>query len=1075
MSNLRSNKIKLNSEQLKAVEQLEGPTIILAGAGTGKTFTIVEKIKHLIESKLYKPEEILCLTFSNEATNSLKEKILKSINTLTTPTIKTFHGFCADILRNEYNLLNINENFKIVTPDDLKIILTLKFNISPYLSNRYISSISTIKDFGISKKEIENYFLKLKKELEKISNTEIDKIEKIVSEKKIFLKTNYENSKEHKEKKKQIKKFLDLYDEFKLFEDFLTIWDKLEEMKKEKNYLDYGDLNLLVLELFEKYNLEKYSSKYKYIIVDEFQDTNKIQFKIIEHLGKKHKNITVVGDPNQSIYGFRGSYKESFNHFMKTFKATDKNKINLTKSFRSTNSILEIAHRLIKNNYENEKDCFKTYNAENIKGDKVSIIETLNYDEEIRHITEVIEEKLKNGVKPEEICILYRTHKQGKKISEYLKSKNIKFLQIEKSNLLNKKEIKTTIAYLNLLNSFRNKDELSKQAFWNLFYYKNLIPLIDSYKISKFLKEKNISYNEFIFNEYKKVDISENSKKIISNIIKKVKLLYENSNQDLDEIIFQTYEIIGLNKIFSINSDEKNIQSLLNMKRFYEIAKNFKEIYEDDLDKFLRYLEIINDLGINIETKEIKDKNAIRLMTIHASKGLEFEYVFVTNLANKRFPVSRTQNEPLIPKELLPDLKKFFEGNKSKKELKEIIKEYEKEILLLEERRLAYVAFTRAKKKLYLTFSKSYNEVENSTDYSTFLEEIGYLEFLKKENYKDDFLELIIDENLKGFNQINIDKKEIFLDKIKKEIISALDDENVDYVLDKISEYKTIQNEKVINLNNCDENHLKNLIDKTKNDSVKFNLDKSSIVLSPSAISDYLDCPKKFEFSRILNLPTFKTMDSSAKIGSFIHSILEYGVNNNFKSKKEYLDYAKKEMENFEDEINEMDVCEMIEVFWERNKNKIGPNSKTEVDLFLELEGFKFFGKADRIDFLKDGEIEIVDYKTNKNAITPLKRQIQLGYYALAAKESLKLEPKKLTLDMLKLEKPVEMKIEGNLVKGINSRIQPFDLEKLRKWFIEIANNIERDFKKGEFKTTKDESKCKFCSFKFYCPRWEEE
>ena len=269
--------------------------------------------------------------------------------------------------------------------------------------------------------------------------------------------------------------------------------------------MDYSDLNHFVLQLFRKFGADKYTDRFKYVIIDEFQDTNKIQFELIEHIAHDHKNITVVGDPNQSIYGFRGSYKESFNHFMKTYGASKNDEVNLIESHRSTNKILSVSHDLIKNNYENQEECFKTFNANNIDGDKVKLYETINMAEEARLIADLIEDRLKKGVPAKEICVLFRTHKQGDYLKEYLKSRNIVVAQAGKTNLLAKREIKTTISYLSMLNNMITRTSTGEQSWWSIFHYKNQIAMEDSFKIGRYLKEnktKSISVKNF-FIEWK--------------------------------------------------------------------------------------------------------------------------------------------------------------------------------------------------------------------------------------------------------------------------------------------------------------------------------------------------------------------------------------------------------------------------------------------------------------------------------------------------------------------------------------------------------------------------------------------
>ena len=1071
----------LNKEQKQVVEKIKGACVVLAGAGTGKSYTIIEKIDNLVKSKEYLPEEILALTFSNEATNSLKNKVMSKLQSLRLPTIRTFHGFCLDILKEDAHLLNLDNEFEILLPDDAKVLLHRELDITPYWANRYVSTISTAKDFGIDISQIEEFLNTIKESLEKY--TDLDNLDTYAKEQEFILNTIHleNNTKENRETKKSIKEFLDIYNEYSSFNKFINVWKGYDEIKKERKYIDYSDLNHYVLLLFRKYGAEKYTDKFRYVIIDEFQDTNKIQFELIEFIAGDHKNITVVGDPNQSIYGFRGSYKESFNHFMKVYNATKDDEIKLVESWRSPNNILNVAHDLIKNNYSNPEECFKTFNAEKKEGDKVKVIETLNKDEEARVIADLIEEKLKEGISANEICVLFRTHRQGDYLKEYLKSRNIPVAQAGKTNLLNKREIKTTVSYLSMLNNLTNRTSTGDQAWWNLFHYKNLLSMEDSLKIGRFLKQnKEMSIDEALLHAIDKLNLNRNSEIIIKSIIDKIRDLHEKSNLPLEELVLEIYEITGLNRAFSYKRTPENIEALMNLKKFYDVVKSFREFHGDDLNNLIDYMEVLRDLGVSINASEIQNDNAIRFMTIHASKGLEFEVVIVSNMAESRFPVTRTQNEPLIPKSLLPDLKIYLEekGEMTDKEREKAIKEYEKEMLLIEERRLAYVAITRAKNQLFLTFARDYKGSTDSNSESIFLNEIGYDNWRTMEKVENPTIEYILDEQELNTAIAPTGHKDRLLDSIKTQIIEALDSEDNDRILDLISQYKSVKTEEIVNLNNLPPEELKKLIQKAKEGHSGLKFDKSMITLSPTALIDYKECPKKYELTRILQMPSKNDLDDaadSASFGSFVHKVLEDGVSSKYTSEKQFQEYAKELIQKDEWKNLSIDDAEaLISIFWERNRNKINNKSVTEIALPLEIEGFRFFGLADRIDEFEDGTLEIIDYKTNKSAIDAKKRAYQLGYYALACREGLCKEPKKLTLEMLKLEKPVEFTVEGDEVKGAEARTKGFKISEIRQEFIDTANSIAKDFE-SEFEIAKDDNACRFCGVKFYCPKWNED
>ncbi|MBD3155743.1 MAG: AAA family ATPase, partial [Candidatus Aenigmarchaeota archaeon] len=435
----------LNPQQRKSVKKITGPCLIFAGPGTGKTFTIVEKIKYLIENedKKYLPEEILVLTFSVESANKLSDEISKKVTHADLVTVKTFHGFCADILREQGKKIGIDPGFDILEPDDMKVFLHKSLDISPYYAGWYASSMSTAKDLSISFEEIRDYTKKLKEKLSDYSS-DLDNIEEFAESQEIELKTLHlepsgtkEERKETRRRKKEIKEFLNDYHKYRRYQDLVDAWRAYIKLKREKNLMDFSDLNLFALKYFRKFGSKEYMKRYKYLLVDEFQDTNKVQFELIKNLSIGHKNITIVGDQNQSIYGFRGAYRENLKKFKDVFDVGEKDTFNLDKSYRSSNRILRTAHKLILNNFDDPEECVEISNIEDIEGETVKIIETKNKDEEARKVAELVEKELEKGIKPEEICVLYRTHNQGAVIKQAFDSKDIPIVTSGSGDLLN--------------------------------------------------------------------------------------------------------------------------------------------------------------------------------------------------------------------------------------------------------------------------------------------------------------------------------------------------------------------------------------------------------------------------------------------------------------------------------------------------------------------------------------------------------------------------------------------------------------------------------------------------------------
>ncbi len=286
---------------MKAIEKAQGPCVILAGAGTGKTYTIVEKIKFLIKNKHYMPEKILCLTFSNEAVNSLALR-LSETGDEKEPLIRTFHSFCADLLRKHGEKIKISRNFRILLPDDAKILLHKSFKIYPKLCAIYADTIGRAKDLGISPGDLSRHYEK------SMASLGSESLEKALEETQLKLHTLHTRKNSYNERF-SLKKHVESLSSLMKIKKFLHAWQAYEKIKEKKNLLDYSDLNFHALRLLNA--CPELHSEFEYIVVDEFQDTNKMQLDLLARMAP-HRSITIVGDLNQSIYRFRGAYRNTF-------------------------------------------------------------------------------------------------------------------------------------------------------------------------------------------------------------------------------------------------------------------------------------------------------------------------------------------------------------------------------------------------------------------------------------------------------------------------------------------------------------------------------------------------------------------------------------------------------------------------------------------------------------------------------------------------------------------------------------------------------------------------------------------
>ncbi len=966
----------LTPQQFKAIEKIQGPCVILAGAGTGKTLTIAEKIKYLIKNKIYPAEKIVCITFSNEAANNLSSKIRNLQELEKEPIVKTFHAFSSDLLKKYGKKINIPENFKILDPDQAKVLLHINFKLPPQLCHNYISTIGTAKDLGIKIEDLEK---NIQKKQEAFKNIDIEK-------KLEFLQFELQtlHLKQSSADKIEIKKEISKISNLVKIKKFVTSWKAYEKLKQKQSYQDYSDLNNNALLLLKQF--PDVAKDYDYVIVDEFQDTNKVQLDLLISLAL-NKNVTIVGDLNQSIYRFRGAYKENFNEFKKTFNVKQSDIFNLDKSYRSSNKILKTAHQLIINNYENKNDCFQVFNHQNKEGPDIEIYELLNAKEEARKVVEIIKEQISQNVPEEEICVMCRTHQQARIIKNLLEANQIPFCAVNKGSLIKEKQIKIAIDYLAILENLKNKKHGCEHAWWDLIYQLNF-PEEDIIKIGKFIKENKNSENisSLILNKISELKLTENGKTAAGNLAERINRLLPLTKKPIEELVADIYNISGI-----LNQAKEQIHKRLNLNKFYELAKEHRALHDADLAGFVHYLEVLSSLNIEIPEPDL-EKKGVRLMTSHAAKGLEYQTVIITNLAEKRFPMIKSSSNPLLPLELNPELNQFSEL--TNEELEYITDEYEKKHQLFDERRLCYVSFTRAKEKLFLTYAKLYSGKKHAP--SQFLDEIKY-----KNNQEISF-------HVDNTEKYEEPKQQITIDK-KPEI-----------------EEKT--------------------------------------VFSPTSLLLFDKCGKKYEYKYIFNMPEQKTVSWEAmQLGSFVHHVLEKGVKCSYNSLKQFLDLAKDLHSDVNWESTDLTEAEhLIKVFFERHKAKFSEKSKTEQHLPLEINGIKFTGFADRIDFNSDG-IEIIDYKTGKSAIPPKERNWQLGYYALAAAKFGKV--KRINLETLREDYPLEFQLDdkGNAYPINSTKLSGFNIYEVEQDLISTAKKIMQAYKSG-FKPCPIDKNCDFCN-----------
>lgn len=614
---------ELNKEQQKAVLVSSGPLLILAGAGSGKTRVLTTKVAYLIENLGVNPYNILAITFTNKAAKEMSERLLGMIGEVSKQAqVSTFHSFGLKILRENCSNLGYNSNFIIMDSDDTltiikRILKQLNLDSKIYNPSAIRNKISGCKNELMEPEDYEKYAA--------------SDFEKVV----------------------------------------LKVYEIYQRTLKQNNSVDFDDLLVLPIKLFKKFPdvLDKYQERFKYILIDEYQDTNKAQYVLTKLISAKYRNICVVGDVDQSIYGFRGANYRNILNFEKDYK--DAITIKLEQNYRSTNNILEAANSVIKNNKERKS---KNLWSDKGKGEKITYFRAFNERDEAFYVIREIKKLLAKGIKYEDIAVLYRTNAQSRIMEEELLKENLPYRVVGSFYFYSRKEIKDLIAYLRLI--YNDKDDISllrvintpKRGIGN----KTISNLVNMANIeNKSIYEVISSGKEL---EFKKV--IEDLKEISKNIT-------------LTELVDKILDVSGIREEYK---NEKSLEAdirLENLEEFKSITKSFEEQYGlVSLEDFLLEISLVSDVN---EYKD--DKNRISLMTVHSVKGLEFDYVFVIGLEEGIFP----------------HINSLLDNSE-----------------IEEERRLMYVAITRARKKLYLvnTRMRTLYGREQANPTSRFLNEI---------------------------------------------------------------------------------------------------------------------------------------------------------------------------------------------------------------------------------------------------------------------------------------------------------------------------------------------------------------
>ena len=645
----------LNDKQYEAVVNTEGPCLIIAGAGSGKTKVLTHKIAYLIGEKNAKPWDILAITFTNKAANEMKQRISDLIGDVAKDIwMGTFHSICVRILRRFIDRIGFESSFIIFDTSDQKTLVK-----------------SCMKDLAIDDKLFTDRSI-----LSEISNAKNEMLEP----------AQYTARASGDFRKEKI----------------ATVYELYQKRLRENNAIDFDDIiNYTIKILMENPDiLEYYSNKFKYVLVDEYQDTNKAQFTLVTLFASKNGNITVVGDNDQGIYSFRGADISNILNFERDFPGT--RIIKLEQNYRCTGNILKAANYVIKNNEVKYK---KELWTENEEGNLPKVYQADNEYDEGTYIAMQIEHlKREEYYKYSDFAVLYRMNTQSRAIEDILRRENIPYKIVGGLKFYERKEIKDIIAYLRLIQN--SSDNLSLKRIIN--EPKRGIGKTSLEKVENLAEENEISMYEVIKNaeQYGLNRVYLNSREFV-NVIEELKT--KKDKLVISELIKETLKKTGYTKALGNENTIEAENRIENLEEFLTVAIEFEEQYaENSLSQFLEGITLSSDLD-NVEETE----DSVTLMTLHSAKGLEFPVVFLVGMEEGIFPGYKSISEP--------------------QELEE-------------ERRLCYVGITRAKEQLYLTCSKQ-RTIFGSTSYnqvSRFLKEIpedlleGYKEaFGEEDNNKN--------------------------------------------------------------------------------------------------------------------------------------------------------------------------------------------------------------------------------------------------------------------------------------------------------------------------------------------------
>lgn len=978
---MNGDAINLNSTQKQAIEYHDGPLLIVAGAGTGKTTTLVEKISYLIKKELAKPDEILCLTFTEKAAYEMEERVdLAMPYGYFQMWISTFHGFADDILRNDIHHLGLNPSYTLMTQAQSIVFLR---------NNLFHLNLNYFRPVGNPNKFIEGllqHFSRLQDE--DVSPEEYGK----------WIQSAFAKAPADKTELQQL-------------QELSTGYTTYQKMKREQDMMDFGDLIFYLNELFRTRPsvLKQYQKKFKYVLVDEFQDTNIAQYELIKLLcpPQKTPKLTVVGDDSQAIYKFRGASVSNILTFMDDYKKS--RQVTLRDNYRSNQSILDHAYKLIQQNNPDTLESRLGISKElkSHKKDKKNAVTVElfhNGDDEADWIANQIYKLTAKSYKLQDIAILVRANKHSDPIINALKRKGIPYQFLGPGTLFRQPEVKDLIAYLNTLADLNDTVSLYRVLSMDLFKLnaEDLVLFLSfSNQISRSLYqaiEISLSFfeQEWFQEEYEQyrphlplITVDTRTKLII--IIKMMKRhLARISRDTAGEILYYFLEDTGYLERLSNPESEAGEKETLNISKFFRKLKEIENSQQDAsvfaIADFIRLSMELGESPVAGET-DIATYNAVNILTVHGAKGLEFPVVFLPDLIRGRFPTYRRREQIPIPEGIIKEQMPAGDYH------------------IQEERRLFYVGLTRAKDVAFLTAAEIYGEGQRKRKVSPFVYETMGTEMIENKT---------------------------MMKREEKEQLSIFDFKKGNEPVLKAP----------VEVNN----------------------------ISYSQLQTYELCPLQYKYQYVLKIPTRPA--AAASFGSTIHHVLqkyyqEYLTDrsvgiphlhnllaaswipvgyNSQAHEKRMKQEALQMLENYYHSFHqpEIEIINLEQFF----KIKVG-------------SAIYLTGKIDRVDRKGNGAIEIIDYKTGKMPDEKkFQKDLQLAIYARAASDpglyNKPIEKINLSFYYLQTREKITVQRSADDIKEVETRVK----------------ETVKQIREGDFPAHVGPW-CDFCSFRMICEAWQ--